>query len=194
MNIKIPPIMQKLPLDARGYPIPYVVLYDDKGCPHFKINDDKKVKECADKNLCTVCGTKMDRTSMWLIGGPGSAFHPRGMFVETPVHRDCGLYSLQTCPYLRHNTYNKKAIHIKDGSFSKPMAFLDPTMSQERLPFFVFVKISGYQIFWRDIGNGMMAKSIKPMKPYKVIEFWQEGVKVVPDKDYLTYLINKYEE
>lgn len=189
-DIKIPDLMRKLPLDSRGYPIPYVVLNDDKGCPHFKINDDTKSDECIAKNLCTICGTKMDRTSMWLLGGPQSAFHPKGSFVEPPVHRECGLYALQVCPYLRYNNYGKKDIMVKDGSFNKPLLLLDPTQSMDRLPFFVFVKISGYQVF-RRTENGIPIKSIKPMKPYKVIEFWQEGIKVVPDKEYLHYLINK---
>ena len=36
----------------------------------------------------------------WLVGGPASAFHPRGAYVDTPTHYACLRYALQMCPHL----------------------------------------------------------------------------------------------
>jgi hypothetical protein len=147
------------------------------------MNDDNKVEECIKDNLCSVCGNKMG-TDMWMIGGPLSAFHPQGAYIDVPVHKECGEYALQVCPYLAVSTYNgKKTIDdIDAGNFTvdddtKKMIFVNPTQSQDRVPFFVFNKITGYDVQRRGI-----ARYIKPHKPYVEVEFWNDGEQITKEQ------------
>ena len=77
--------------------VPYIVLIKD-GIPQFKINDDRKVEFCIQKDLCSICGEQLG-TDKWMIGGPKSAFHEFGCYIDIPVHKECGIYSLTTHHY-----------------------------------------------------------------------------------------------
>ena len=67
-QIQIPDRMLHLPIAAGGFPIPYVILVDDEGIPHFKINEESKVQECLVKDLCAICGLKMENLSYMVMG------------------------------------------------------------------------------------------------------------------------------
>src|SRR4051794_25051986 len=104
-DIPIPERMKNLRFDdRRGIPIPYVVLIDKTGAPQYKINDEEKNVQCFEKKLCHICGQKLNG-EFWFIGGQLSAFHPRGAFVDGAVHKECGLYALQVCPYMVFSNY-----------------------------------------------------------------------------------------
>lgn len=163
----------------RGFKVPYIILKDAAGTPHFKINDDRKVEECIKDDKCSICGKEM-KDDKWMIGGPLSAFHPQGAYVDIPVHKACGEYALQVCPYLAVSIYNGKQTmdDITSGKFkmddkTKQMVFHNPTQSQDRVPFFVFSKITGYAVK-RDGIN----RYIKPHRPYLEVEFWNDGMKI----------------
>ena len=40
----VPKMMRTLPRDARGYPIPFIVVIDRAGKPQFTINDAQRVE------------------------------------------------------------------------------------------------------------------------------------------------------
>ena len=96
--VTIPPRMRHLPLDARGYPAPVIIVVKD-GKPVFSVNDIDTVSQCIREDRCTICGTKLFR-GRWLIGGVLSALAERGQFADAPVHDECAHYALQVCPYL----------------------------------------------------------------------------------------------
>jgi hypothetical protein len=182
-NVKIPEMMKDLQVDRRGFPAPFIVLRDKNNVPQFIMNDDTKVEECIKDNLCSICGKKMGE-DMWMIGGPLSAFHPQGAYVDVPVHKECGEYALQVCPYLAVSSYNgKKTIDdIDAGNFTvdddtKKMIFVNPTQSQDRVPFFVFNKIKGFDVQRRGI-----QRYIKPHRPYLEVEFWNDGEQITKEQ------------
>lgn len=179
----MPENMKDLQVDKRGFPAPYIVLRDNQGVPKFTINDDRKVEECIKDNLCSICGKTMGE-DMWMIGGPLSAFHPQGAYVDIPTHKDCGEYALQVCPYLAVSVYNGKSTmsDIDAGKFTvddgtQQMIFVNPTQYQDRVPFFVFNKITGYDVQRRGI-----QRYIKPHKPYVEVEFWNDGEQITKDQ------------
>ena len=181
-KVEIPALMKNLELDRRGFPVPFIILKDKTGVPHFKINDDRKVEECIKNDLCSICGTEM-KTDKWMIGGPLSAFHPQGAYIDIPVHKECGEYALQVCPYLAVSTYNGKQTvdDIVAGDFqedddTKQLVFKDPTQSKDRVPFFVFNKITGFDVTRRGTD-----RYIKPHKPYVEVEFWNDGEQITKD-------------
>lgn len=177
-KVELPEYMKDLQVDRRGFPAPFIVLRDKNNIPQFIMNDDIKVEQCIKEDLCSICGKKMD-DDKWMIGGPMSAFHPQGAYVDVPVHKTCGEYALQVCPYLAVSVYNGKQTidDIDAGKFDddddKRMVFVNPTQSLDRVPFFVFSKITGYEVQRRGIH-----RYIKPKRPYLEVEFWNDGEKI----------------
>jgi hypothetical protein len=105
-----PKPMRTLGRDARGYPIPYLVLIDRSGLPQFTINDQERAAECDRKGLCAICGKRLERTRsgkrvMWFVGGSRAFLHPAGAFLDPPMHHDCAEYALRVCPFLAARRY-----------------------------------------------------------------------------------------
>lgn len=162
-EIEIPELIQKNCRIVRGYPVPYVILNDD-----FKVNDERKRLDCLINNKCTICGTDLG-TDTWLIAGPGSLFHPQGAVIEGFLHKECAVYSLQICPYLAYNIYNKKLDLEKLQKKHTEVILVDPTVELDRVPLFGLVKVDGFNI--------NQSYNIIPNKPYLEVEFWNSGVK-----------------
>lgn len=195
-NLIIPQELQHLPKDKRGFPIPFNVLIDSEGNPHFKINDTTKAVLCVDKRLCHICGQPL-RKEFWFIGGQLSAFHPMGAFADGPVHKLCGEFALKVCPYLAHTKYGtiatvedvmRVAAKIKDKTDVKGL--FNPTQTLERVTFFVFAKAKDFT-YTKDL-----KLYFRPVKPYVEVEYWLDGerigkakaVQLMKDKKEKSYL------
>lgn len=155
--------------------IPYIVLRDRNNVPHFKVNDERKVEECIEKGLCSVCGQKLG-DDKWLIGGKMSAFHERGAYVDIPVHKECGVYSLETCPYMAYTQYTAKGVSDNEKAVlleKEGLVLMNPTLDANRLQYFVFVRIEGYSVIRR-----LMDRFIHPVRPYLEIEYWRDGTRI----------------
>jgi len=174
-EIPIPENMRYLETDPiRGMPVPYVVFKDKKGVVHYKINDHTKQALCHKHGWCGICGRVL-KNDTWLLGGPASAFDPRGAFVDSPMHKTCALYALQVCPYLISSDFVLKPIEeiaskVKDEDIR---AYVGYNQSDARVPFFAFVKIRGYTI-----NSYAQHQYIKPYKPYLETEFWLDGQQI----------------
>ena len=106
-EIPLPPKMQQMEKDKRGYPVPYIVVRDIHGVPNFAVNDDRRVEHALEHDLCAICGGKMGKDDRWLVGGPLSAFHQHGAYLDTPTHGECLHYALKVCPYLALKKYSQ---------------------------------------------------------------------------------------
>lgn len=95
--IEMPPRVAALPRDARGYPIPHAVMYDAAGVPDFRVIDPQKWVRAAQLRRCGVCGETLG-SHLAFVGGPLSMANR--LFSDLPMHRDCAIYALRTCPFL----------------------------------------------------------------------------------------------
>jgi hypothetical protein len=161
--------MTHLERDERGYPIPYIVFRDSDNKPHFTINDARKVQRCKTADVCAICGKGLFR-GRWFVGGPESALHPNGAYIDPPLHHECMQFALQTCPYLISVKYQKRI----EGATLDPAKALDViglqdnTMIPGRPQIFVGVMA---------IGQGYTPNGyIVPNRPYRKMEFWRNGV------------------
>jgi len=167
--IEVPDRMKHLERDHRGYPIPYIVFRDDDGKPHFTINNEHKVLRCKHEEICAICGVKLLR-GRWFLGGPMSAFHPHGAYIDPPLHHECMRFAVQTCPYLISAKYTKRI----DGATLDPskatgvISLIDPTLDPTRPKVFVAVMAVGQT--YTDDGY------VVPKHPYRGLEFWRDGV------------------
>ena len=110
MSVKLPspPIrIARLPIDERGYPVPWFVAYFldgaevGRGTPHakpdFRVLASGKRELAVKKRLCWVCGEPLGVHQVFAIG-PMCAVNRTTM--EPPSHRACVEYSARACPFL----------------------------------------------------------------------------------------------
>jgi hypothetical protein len=90
------PRIAKLPLDERGYPVPFFVEWPG-GKPDFRFASGSKRLRCVEDNLCWVCGEKMGTHKVFVIG-PMCGVNL--VSSEPPSHLDCARWSVKACPFL----------------------------------------------------------------------------------------------
>ena len=166
--VPIPERMQALPKDARGYPIPHNIWRDTQGVAHFTINDHVKAEACLRENRCPICGDALEKTS-WLCGGPLSALHPAGAYIDQPTHSECVHYAIRVCPYLAAPKYTKRLdTSGVDPNHANGMLFVDPTVIPDRPPVFVLIEPRAFTITLKN-------RHYLPQRPYLHTEFWLKG-------------------
>ena len=85
-----------LPLDDRGYPVPWFVAWID-GKPDFRVIGPGKIAEAWNKRRCWLCGQQLGRYVAFVIG-PMCAVNR--ITSEPPCHRECAFYAAEACPFL----------------------------------------------------------------------------------------------
>jgi hypothetical protein len=95
----LPPVplrMRGLPLDERGYPVPYFVEWID-GKPDFRVTSQVKRVDCWRFKKCWLCGKPLGRFMSAVIG-------PMCVITRTSSepfsHRDCCEFAVKACPFL----------------------------------------------------------------------------------------------
>ena len=170
-SVPIPECMQHLERDCRGYPIPVIVMRDTDGRPHFTVSDEGERQRVIWLNLCSICGGALER-ERWLVGGPMSAFHEHGAYIDPPMHQACVNYALQVCPYLAAPNYGKRI----DGKTVDPakaggIIVQDPLVLVERPTCFVAVATMRQEL----IIEGQLVRYIRALQPYTQVQYWQHG-------------------
>lgn len=177
--VPLPELMEKhCEKDARGMPVPFVVFKDKDGKHHFKINDSSKTAKCVLGSLCTICGQRMDLDDRWLVGGIASAFDKYGVYIDHPVHYECGKYALQVCPYLASRNYDatKTDMDKLQEKIKEAAILVNPTVDQDRLPMFAFIR--PLQIAYLTSKQDRTDIRVKPLGPYHDVQFWDEGEQI----------------
>lgn len=92
----LPERMKKLPVDARGYPVPWFVQWFD-GVPDFRVTDRRKWADCVRFNGCWLCGEPIGRLKTFVLG-PMCAVNRTTS--EPPCHFACAEFAAIACPFL----------------------------------------------------------------------------------------------
>lgn len=95
----LPPVPRRmvgLPIDPRGYPIPWFVAEVD-GKRDFRVADGVKRARAAKNRLCWLCGERLGRYMAFVIG-PMCAVNRNTS--EPGCHKDCALFAVQACPFI----------------------------------------------------------------------------------------------
>ncbi len=202
-DVPLPKNMLNCEIDPRGLPVPFVVFSDEQGKFHFKVNDTNKQIKCIEKSLCHICGQEL-KDNTWMLGGPASAFDKNGSYIDGPIHRECGQYALQVCPYLAYNTYNSTMdLEKMQAQVSSHILLHNPTVDQDRVPLFVLGKTNMTK--WYVSGQGIGIICV-PNKPFEALEFWDNGIQLTTHEEiisrmkgtkwekYLSVIENTYED
>lgn len=92
----VPPRIAALPVDPRGYPVPYFVGEID-GKLDFRVIDPAKLIACVKFARCWICGQRLGAHRTFVVG-PMCAVS--GVSAEPPSHRDCAEFAARVCPFL----------------------------------------------------------------------------------------------
>ena len=93
------------------------------------------------------------RGERWFVGGPLSAFHEFGAYLDGPMHKECGTFALEHCPYLAAPNYARRidARTIVPGTLSNAVILQDNTTIPDRPEVFVFACAMGYKRMGRSV-------------------------------------------
>jgi hypothetical protein len=94
---KLPLYMLGLPLDARGYPIPWFVATMEDGTRDFRFMDAVKRGRTHTEKRCWVCGERRGANFVFVIGPMCGVSR---ISAEPPCHKACAEWSVRNCPFL----------------------------------------------------------------------------------------------
>lgn len=132
IDYPLPALMKALPMDERGYPIPYFVPIVN-GKPEFRYQDSEKRDICLKRKVCSICGKKLYNKSYWFISGPLGLRNR--ISSDAPMHEDCARYSVNVCPHL---------VYAKAQCRSDP-AFADPNIVRAHPDTIILIKADRYE-------------------------------------------------
>lgn len=170
-KVPLPERMRNLPTDHRGYPIPANIFKDDAGVYHFIINDEVKRQEQIYLQHCAICDGDLGG-EFWFVGGPMSALHPQGAYIDTAQHYECVTYALKVCPYLATRPYKRPEPEKVVGRVApapNQQLFVDPTMIPGQPEVFILVMSNSFEV----IEHGQYVKPGEPV----IVEAWIDGVR-----------------
>ncbi|GMW01488.1 MAG: hypothetical protein AMXMBFR84_26250 [Candidatus Hydrogenedentota bacterium] len=124
----LPITMRRLPLDPRGYPIPWFVAIVD-GKPDFRIADGNKLAEAIQpltrlpvqrthSKHCWICGNPVVSKPAFVIG-PISCI--TGTTGEPPCHQACAEYAVRVCPHLAYAASRRREAHLPENAAPPPV-------------------------------------------------------------------------
>jgi len=91
-----PPRFLKLPIDERGFPVPWFVAWID-GKPDFRVVRERGVYTAFNQGLCWLCGERRGVYHAFVVG-PMCGINR--VSSEPPSHRECAEYAVRACPFL----------------------------------------------------------------------------------------------
>lgn len=165
LRTDLPPLPERfknLPIDERGYPVPFFVKWLD-GKPEFRIADGYKHKLCTIQRLCWVCGQKLVGLKTFPIGPMCSI---NRISSEPPSHLECAEWSVKGCPFLSKPNMKRREDEITE-------------MNKGNVSGIMIERNPGVTVLWTtqdyrrisDGGTGMLFRLGEPEK----LTWWCEG-------------------
>lgn len=111
----LPSRMQALPVDGRGYPIPWFVATLPDGTRDFRVSDGDKMILAIQGKRCWVCGERLGRFLTFCLGPMCAVNRTIG---EPPSHAECALFSATACPFLTLPKAKRREANLPAGQFS----------------------------------------------------------------------------
>jgi ferredoxin len=107
--------MERLPIDKRGYPVPWFVDWIN-GEPEFRAMDMQKFRRAVNDRRCWTCGKQLYAEEVFVIG-PMCAVNR--ISSEPPSHRECAEYAAKNCPFLSKPQMHRRSDETIDAMKQK---------------------------------------------------------------------------
>jgi hypothetical protein len=112
-NLTVPPKnITALPIDERGYPVPWFVAWTEDGKPEFRAMDPVKFVRAIKEKLCWVCGNRLG-VYVTFVAGPMCGINRTSS--EPPSHLECARWSAVNCPFLN----NPRMVRREDDTLNR---------------------------------------------------------------------------
>lgn len=178
---ELPPLPDRiaaLPVEARGYPVPWFVVWLDEdgravppgqGTPDFRVIAPGAIAVAFTRDLCWVCGGPMGSFKTFTIG-PMCAVNRTS--AEPPSHLDCADWSARACPFLARP-------HARRRDAGKPEGVVEPAgIMLERNPGVALVWTTrGFHVR-SDFNGGVLFKIGEP----EHVRWYAEGREATRDE------------
>lgn len=115
-HIDMPRRIAGLPLDHRGYPVPWFVAWID-GKADFRIVGPNKTMKALRESRCWICGGLVFGTRAYVVG-PMCAVNRTS--AEPPSHVDCARYAAKACPFLARPHMRRRENAMPEGRAEAP--------------------------------------------------------------------------
>lgn len=161
-GIPIPLTMQGLPVDDRGFLVPWFVPRGEDGTWDFRQLDGKKLVRAIKQKRCWLCGEKLGRLYVNVIG-PMCAISRTT--AEPACHPACARYAVMACPFLTNPRMRR---NLKN----KPEDAYTPGVAIPRNP--------GVMVLWASLrppkpfNDGQGGLLLEVQRPER-IEWWSQG-------------------
>lgn len=110
----VPARWSSLPIDDRGYPVPYFVAWVN-GKPDHRVADGAKIVPAARAGKCWMCGQQLGRFKSFCIGPMCSITRA---ISEPPSHLECVRYAAITCPWMTRPLAKRREARLPEGIVS----------------------------------------------------------------------------
>lgn len=107
----VPARIALLPVDKRGYPVPWFVQWLD-GEPEFRAFDSNKLRRAIREQRCWVCGDLLGAWRAYVIGPMCAINRISG---EPPCHLECAEFSATACPFLTKPQMVRRENNLPEG-------------------------------------------------------------------------------
>lgn len=161
----LPPLtnrIAKLPVDGRGYPVPYFVTWIN-GEPEFRMADMEKWKKCVRQSLCWVCGQPLGKFKAFTIG-PMCVVNKTT--AEPPEHLDCARWSVKGCPFL-----SRPNMVRREDDFTEKYGVDAAGIMIKRNPGVIAIWVTKKYSIFKDGNRGALINIGNP----ESVEWWKEG-------------------
>ncbi len=158
----LPARMASLPVDHRGFPVPWFVAWVD-GEPQFPVADAEKIGIAIRHKKCWVCGGTLGQYGSYVVG-PMCAVNRTSS--EPPSHLDCAQFSARNCPFMTRPRMKRV------GRENMPMGVQNPAGDMiERNPGVALVWTSRNGKPWKPRGGGILFNLGDPTS----VEWYAQG-------------------
>lgn len=108
----LPPSMAHMPIDARGFPVPFFVALVN-GQPDHRVMDGSKLPAAIKRGLCWICGKPLRGEFTFTIGPMCCITRT---ISEPASHTVCARYAATTCPFLSRPHAKRREIGLPEDA------------------------------------------------------------------------------
>lgn len=108
----LPARMGGLPIDNRGFPVPFFASWVD-GEPEFRVVHRETIMKAVRRKLCWICGQPL---GSWVAFAIGPMCTVNRISAEPPQHRECAIYAAQACPFMAHPDAVRRKSRMPEGA------------------------------------------------------------------------------
>jgi hypothetical protein len=165
IHLQLPEKMKRLPIDERGFPVPYFVPWikgeDGVLKPEFRGMDGERFAICVRLKRCWLCGQPLGAHQTFVVG-PMCGVNRNT--AEPPCHHSCATYAAQACPFLTQPRMRRNEKDMPAGDAAGLMIKRNPGVT-------LLWTTKGYKLQRSSGGTGVLFTIGPPEK----VEWFAEG-------------------